>query len=342
MSKRKDISEANKSFKKGLTLLIVVIVMLFLICRCIPFVPPVTFFASIPAISFCFAAVAFGKILVAAYKYLNRNKYSQYEGTIVDFRVTTGGYHGSSYIYFPIIEYTKGEDTVRHTSSAEEDVLKLYEQRTIYEKPNGKAFIVRELRATALLQTTFFVCCFGLFIIFIELFSKMDWSSLQATTMPDFLVAKWLQQILGAYNNIKSFIDTHIYSVDDLGFLISAAFLGLLLSGFPCFAIYNWRLVQKSDKVRRDGVTIKATCKRTAHMKKSCAIVSQYEFEYNNQTKYYMSRGDDETLTLCYDPKTDKVYDENRTNLAIFYIILSLMAFIVFGWFYIKLWVLWL
>lgn len=342
MSKRKDISAANKSAKKGFILLIVSIVTIFLISRCILFVPPVTFFASIPAISFCFAIVAFSKILVAVYKYLNRNKYSQYEGTIVDFRVTTGGYYGGGYIYFPIIEYTKGEDTVRHTSSAEEDILKLYEQRTIYEKPNGKAFIVRELRATALLQTTFFLCCFGLFVIFIELFSKMDLSSLQAATMPDFLVAKWLQQILGAYKDIKSFIDTHIYSVDDLGFLISAAFLGLLLSGFPCFAIYNWRLVQKSDRVRRDGVTIKATCKRTAHMKKSCATVSQYEFEYNNQTKYYMSRGNNETLTLCYDPKTDKIYDEDRTNLAILYIVLSLMAFIVFGWFYIKLWVLWL
>ncbi len=342
MSKRKDISAANKSFKKGFTLLIVVIVILFLICRCISFVPPVTFLASIPAISFCFATVAFGKIIVAVYKYLNRNKYSQYEGTIVDFRVTTSASKGRGYIYFPIIEYTKGKDTVRHTSSAEEDILKLYEQRTIYENPNGKAFVVRELRATTLLQTTFFLCCFGFFVIFIELFSKMDWSSLQVTTMPDFLVAKWLQQILGAYQDIKNFIDTHIYSVDDLGFLISATFLGLLLSGFPCFAIYNWRLVQKSDRVKRDGVTIKATCKKTAHMKKSYASVSQYEFKYNNQTKYYMSRGNDETLTLCYDPKTDKIYDEDRTNLAIFYIILSLMAFIVFGWFYIKLWVLWL
>ena len=170
----------------------------------------------------------------------------------------------------------------------------------------------------------------------------MDLSSLQAATMPDFLVAKWLQQILGAYKDIKSFINTHISSVDDLGFLISVAFLGILLSGFPCFAIYNWRLVQKSDRVKRDGVTIKATCKRTAHMKKSFATVSQYEFKYNNQTKYHMSRGHEETLTLCYDPKTDKIYDEDRTNLAILYIVLSLMAFIVFGWFYIKLWVLWL
>ena len=170
----------------------------------------------------------------------------------------------------------------------------------------------------------------------------MDLSSLQATTMPDFLVAKWLQQILGAYKDIKSFINTHIYSVDDLGFLISVAFLGLLLSGFPCLAIYNWRLVQKSDRVKRNGVTIKATCKRTVHMKKSHATVSQYEFQYNNQTKYHMSRGHEETLTLCYDPKTDKIYDEDRTNLAILYIVLSLMAFIVFGWFYIKLWILWL
>ena len=77
-------------------------------------------------------------------------------------------------------------------------------------------------------------------------------------------------------------------------------------------------------------------------MKKSYAAVSQYEFKYNNQTKNYMSRGSDETLTLYYDPKTDKIYDEDRTNLAIVYIILSLIAFIALGWLYIKLWALWI
>jgi hypothetical protein len=210
MSKRKDISVANKSIKKSSTLRIVIIVMLFLIFRYMAFVHPFTFFASIPAISFCFAIVAFGKILVVVYKYLNRNKYSQYEGTIVDFQVRRHT------IYFPIIEYTKGEDTVQYTSSERENVLKLYEQRTIYESPNGKAFIMRELRLTVLWQTIFFLCWFAFFAIFIELLSKMDWSSLQAATTPDFLVGKWLQQILGVYKDIKNFIDTHIYSVDDL------------------------------------------------------------------------------------------------------------------------------
>ena len=104
MGKRKDLSAANKSTKKGFILLIASIVMIFLISRCILFVPPVTFFASIPAISFCLAIVAFSKILVAVYKYLNRNKYSRYEGTIVDFKEAISAQKGNPYIYFPIIE----------------------------------------------------------------------------------------------------------------------------------------------------------------------------------------------------------------------------------------------
>ena len=340
MSKQK---HSEQDSEKSVNIRSIIFVLLSLLFLCMPAIHPVTFLASIPAISLCFALVSLGKILVAAHKYANRNRRPQYNGTVVDFEVKKTYSNGRSrYIYFPIIEYQRGDTEITYTSKERENILKLYDHRTVYENPDGTAFSVRELRSAVLLQTVFFSCCFGLFALFIELLAGMDWSSLPATTMPDFLVEKWLQQIFGAYQNLRSFVDTHIYSVDDLDFLIPAVFLGLLLSGFPCCAIYNWRLVQKSDRARRDGVTIKAKCKRTAYMKKSYASVSQYEFKYNNQTKNYMSRGSDETLTLYYDPKTDKIYDEDNTNLAIVYIILSLMAFIALGWFYIKLWALWL
>lgn len=343
MSKHTNMNPTKQDTDKNSPLRLLLSFGFCVVFLCMPFIHPITFLALIPAVSLCFALVSLGKILVAAYKYANRNRRPQYNGTVVDFEVKKTYSNGRSrYIYFPIIEYQRGDTEIKYTSQERENIVKLYEQRTVYENPDGTAFSVRELRSAALLQTIFFSCCFGLFALFIELLAGMDWSSLPATTMPDFLVEKWLHQILGAYKNLKDFVDSHIYSVDDLDFLIPAVFLGLLLSGFPCCAIYNWRLVQKSDRARRDGVTIKAKCKRTAYMKKSYAAVSQYEFKYNNQTKNYMSRGSDETLTLYYDPKTDKIYDEDSTNLAIVYIILSLMAFIALGWFYIKLWALWL
>ena len=343
MSKHTNTNPTKQDTDKNSPLHLLLSFVFCVVFFCMPIIHPTTFLASFPTASLCFALVSLGKILVAAYKYANRNRYPQYDGTVVEFEVKKTYTNGRRrYAYFPIIEYKKGDTKIKYTSPERENILKLYEQRTVYENSDGTAFSVRELRSAVLLHTIFFSCCFSLFALFVELLAGMDWSSLPVTTMPDILVEKWLKQIFGAYQNLRSFVDTHIYSVEDLDFLIPAVSLGLLLSGFPCCAIYNWRLVQKSDRVRRDGVTIKAKCKRTAYMKKSYAAVSQYEFKYNNQTKNYMSRGSDETLTLYYDPKTDKIYDEDRTNLAVVYIILCLIAFIVLGWFYIKLWALWL
>lgn len=258
------------------------------------------------------------KIMITVFRYLRRNHYSQYPGQVIDFYVEIPFSQKSFHHYYPILQYDKDGKKYKYTSSERGAVKRLYDKRTIYETPKGYLFSVEDLYSSFVFSLIIFVCTSFLGI---QLLNKLITVS-AGTNDSASITAVFVQTVAVTWTQITNLVSTYIHPIQALDFIWVIIF-AMLATG-----LYNLNQVYQLHKAKNNGKKIKAKLLIHKYYPGN-ELISVYQYVYKNQTKTYKSKENSNTITLWYNPQSDRAYHETDVNLSLLYAVLCFVGFVV-------------
>lgn len=264
------------------------------------------------------------KIMITGFRYLRRNHYSQYPGQVIDFYVEIPFSQKSFHHYYPILQYDKDGKKCKYTSSERGAVKRLYDKRTIYETPKGYLFSVEDLYSSLVFSLMIFVCSSFLGV---QLLNKLITASTGINDSAS-ITAAFVKTVAVVWTQITNLVSTYIYPVQELDIIIMTSFIWVIILAMLATGLYNLNQVYQLHRAKNNGKKIKAKLLIHKYYPGN-ELISVYQYVYKNQTKTYKSKENSNTITLWYNPQSDRAYHETDVNLSLLYAILCLIGFVM-------------